>query len=101
MNQIPGLVRPVFPFPSNGKVYLKANFDLTNESYYSGVSIPFKRESTSQETPFFAYAEGHVCFHSLQTGKHIARRKPTERDEQISEFPFPSNGKAHRKSTTH
>ena len=89
-----------FPFPSNGKTYSN-DYDLQGIDPTITVSIPFKRENIYQQTiadavrvcrdrfPFpsngktysnlpamqtVGHSSGHGinCFHSLQTGKHIA-----------------------------
>ena len=44
------------------------------------------------------YAKGR--FHSLQTGKCIASDCEDPRGNEVLEFPFPSNGKVHRKLQT-
>ena len=38
-----------------------------------------------------------ICFHSLQTGKPIASEQTDQNTEDIAQFQFPSNGKVHRK----
>ena len=88
----------MFPFPSNGKGYPKLNpvagQENTDGSFHSlqtgkgiasqgrllfsqpqdvDVSIPFKRESASQDSTGTASSGSSTSFHSLQTGKHIAR----------------------------
>ena len=148
-NLFTGFTNIMFPFPSNGKVHRKSSV-----GWYllllSLVSIPFKRESASQGTatrwtpreisivfPFPSNGKVHrkntilqtlqqmtESFHSLQTGKPIARWKrsirkgydcvvsiPFKRESlsqvnrrswavpQYQVFPFPSNGKAYRKSS--
>ena len=48
-----GANQAVFPFPSNGKAHCKRNRPINASApSYQTVSIPFKRESTLQETPF-------------------------------------------------
>ena len=66
------LLQTKFPFPSNGKVYRKDTI-ATNH---------FKADWS---------------FHSLQTGKCIARDKILKVDFPDFWFPFPSNGKVYRK----
>ena len=117
------VIEAEFQFPSNGKVYPKSNgekieeFELTLFQFPSNgkvypkdsivvfyilkriVSIPFKRESISKETPpsrrwpWMSYS-----FNSLQTGKYIQRLQRFFCTGQIStEFQFPSNGKVYPK----
>ena len=62
----------LFQFPSNGKAYLNPRWQLPSPQDWYSVSIPFKRESVSEQFQ----AEGVVshtvtCFNSLQTGKRI------------------------------
>ena len=67
-----------FPFPSNGKVYRKGT-DAYLMMRRIFVSIPFKRESVSQDmqakggVPTAAF----ISFNSLQTGKCIASKGNT------------------------
>ena len=114
----------MFPFPSNGKAYRKQADEILKNIKYksfhslqtgkpiasdtypnrwrtrSKVSIPFKRESLSQGY----HRRQNTCprtrsFHSLQTGKPIASlMKLTFERNWTHLFPFPSNGKAYRKS---
>ena len=61
----------MFQFPSNGKAYLNWN---THPMDLIGVivSIPFKRESISEQGLGNEYIKVVVNgFNSLQTGKHI------------------------------
>ena len=62
----------MFQFPSNGKVYLKRMMRLTHLTCV-WVSIPFKRESVSQDVSVWADRQHCLSFNSLQTGKCISR----------------------------
>ena len=63
------------------------------------VSIPFKRESVSQEgKPIFVEGSLKFGFNSLQTGKRIASADAQGvNPARLFSFQFPSNGKAYRK----
>ena len=61
------------------------------------VSIPFKRESVSQVTCKNAKGEEYQSFNSLQTGKRIPRHCNDTWSKTLTEFQFPSNGKAYPK----
>ena len=88
----------LFPFPSNGKAHVHTGSVVEYEDGVSGVSIPFKRESTCAQTPTmltqsrgvhivsipfkrestcaqipsnFFFNDFFIRFHSLQTGKHM------------------------------
>ena len=63
----------------------------------SEVSIPFKRESVSKEAERRIKSVIPHSFNSLQTGKRIQRLPGEEKDDNESEFQFPSNGKAYPK----
>ena len=88
------------------------------------VSIPFNWESLYKVATGKCYKRRFYCFHSLQPGRHIQRRNRRHKllmkksfhsvqtgkriqstrsghsYRQITLFPFPSNRKAYRKSTT-
>ena len=65
----------LFQFPSNGKVYLKVPQRARSAHLTTKVSIPFKRESVSQDGKNTVIIE-YICFNSLQTGKCISSRIP-------------------------
>ena len=84
-----------------GKCIASLNLNSQKTSW-TFVSIPFKRESASQVFMNYAPTQAsQVGFHSLQTGKCIASYKSEilYSGENLGKFPFPSNGKVHRKFT--
>ena len=115
-----------FQFPSNGKVYLKQGdartpedqrrvsipfkresvsqdfiHELKEDSIFIRVSIPFKRESVSQVDTRRAEGRHKAGFNSLQTGKCISSPKWSHPNPcaQNSLFQFPSNGKVYLKDS--
>ena len=63
------------------------------------VSIPFKRESGSKAERFRVEDAQDDGFNSLQTGKRIQRAVIERNNVTVTEFQFPSNGKADPKKS--
>ena len=66
------VITDLFPFPSNGNAYHKLMSAFLMATTATVVSIPFKRESVSQEYSTGLFLLSAILrFHSLQTGKRI------------------------------
>ena len=87
-----------FPFPSYRNAEPKTGSDLGGHRRDSFVSIPFKRETTSQEAHLYG----------ASTIQHVSIPFKRETTSQVIEegvivmytspqFPFPSNGNAEQK----
>ena len=119
------IVKFLFQFPSNGKAYPKAGWNMNVKLQTQTVSIPFKRESLSKVVnvvvplkpflfqfpsngkayPKFAGTENfrkYITngFHSLQTGKPIQSSLGYSALFWQLSFQFPSNGKAYPKDVS-
>ena len=94
------LIQTSFPFPSNGKPEHKCA-EICRNNGATSVSIPFKRETTSQ---VFTDPVPHVAIIAFpfplngnaHRKEHLAGHNPNQFTEK---FPFPSNGNAHRKDS--
>ena len=94
-----GCRRCEFQFPSNGKVHRKKKAGWYTESIFPViVSIPFKRESASKvDEDWDVLMLTHCEFPFPSNGK-VHRKGPSKNGfPRFIEFPFPSNGKVHRK----
>ena len=115
-------VKVRFQFPSNGKAYLNFIVDLRErnrmlcvsipfkresvseqvqrglggQSCWELVSIPFKRESVSEHTPNGDFARGQRRFQFPSNGKAYLNYADTLKlSLEHFQFQFPSNGKAY------
>ena len=90
-----------FQFPSNGKAHGRPLEERWDNIFRRIVSIPFKRESASQERgqhdKVARYGEYFSIPFKRENGAQ-ALLGDYRLSQTITEFPFPSNGKPDRKS---
>ena len=92
------LVATVFPFPSNGKVCSKYNNQSATVVKEGLFPFPSNGKVCSKRrSPMSRQSPSPLRFHSLQTGKCVARREKRIQQNVPCRFPFPSNGKVYSK----
>ena len=90
----------LFPFPSNGNAEHKPEYyAVTLESTWGFHSLQTGNQSTSDTGK--SQAPATASFHSLQTGNQSTRGIWNLHANGPGLFPFPSNGKPHRKTVSH
>ena len=87
----------MFPFPSNGKAEHKSHRQRATRATVERVSIPFKRETTSQAQLCLEPETRRSAFRFPSNGNAYRKRAAEIGDSQVEMFRFPSNGKPHRK----